>query len=218
MDTATFKNKFNVILTNLGGSATVTFAIAVENAYEAYAVAKAIEEYANLRGGVSNITPPTANKLFNQSPGMLWVAKCYIVTFKNGEEFYFTADVEVYGLPAIPGSPAGDKFEVDVLVVKGSHILDILGRYGGYPAPQHIDCVFECKYGKKKKGQLRELLGLRRHLTLLSPLNQPHNHVFGIQVANSHHPIPIVMVRPTYAPFFDRATMNYYDLHQEVLV
>jgi hypothetical protein len=160
----------------------------------------------------------------NQAPGKFSIDKSFRIDFANGESYYFAADVEVFGLTAmLQNSPQGMLFEVDVVVIPKQRVHDMLNNYRGYPAPQHIDSVYECKFGKYHKGQLRELLGLRRHISYLEgdsirhAINHVPNHLFYFEILNSSPPIPVKMIRPLRCSFFDLATASLYDM-QEVVI
>lgn len=217
------RSKFDGILAGLNSNPTINFCGAVEAAYEAYVLATSIREYARVYSGVSNIVHPSSSSFLNQKPGKFRTARAFKVTFGSGESFYFATDIEVYGLAARhSNAPSGVKFEADVVVIHEKFVGDIDRSFSGYPAPQHLDSVYECKFGSFSKGQLRELLGLRRHISVLQgfylhasppdPTALDHR-----PVRNADPSIAIKMARPMNHSFFDIQTQLLYDLQQIVV-
>jgi len=190
----------------------------VEAGYEALTLAEVMIEYKNVYGTILRVTHPTDNKFLNQSPGRFKVERSFKIEFSSGQIFYFAADIEVFGLRALnENMPLGILFEADVLVIREENVSNILHNFRGFPAPQHIDSAYECKFGKYNKGQLRELLGLRRHLSYLSPSNSTATLLFKEWVRNSNPPIALKMVRPRTHIFFDIQTSKIYDLEQIII-
>jgi hypothetical protein len=221
MSLAIFKEKYNDLLGQLkGAAADLSFIKTKEKGFEALVFVSVITEYARMKDGVKQIHTPPSRVFLNMGPGKLKLDKAYRIEFNNGETFVFAADVEVFGLVAYKAQqPAGTLFEADIIVVPAQHVKDILYDFRGYPAPQHLHSAFECKHGKYHKGQLRELLGFRRHLSFLSSpkLPSPRNFLFGYGVQHSNPPIIVNLVRPRRFKFFDKETANLYDLQQLVI-
>jgi hypothetical protein len=218
MTLAQLKNKFNNLLGNINGSSSVNFSNTVAAGYEALTLASVMLEYKRVYGNVINLIHPTSSSFVNQKPGKFRINRSFKLEFQNGESFYFATDLEVFGLEAFQQKrPMGVLFEADVVVIPEIHANDIINNYNGYPAPQHIDSAFECKFGKYNKGQLRELLGLKRHLCFLNinPSSKPT--IYSTQITNSVPDIPLKMVRPRLQKFFDRSTATLYDLEQIIV-
>lgn len=224
MSIVKLKSKFDSLLNRLNGASVTKFSSTVESAYEALVLAEVMTEYKRIKGTINTITVPVAGSFLNQSPGKFNLNKSFKIEFANRESFYFAADVEVWGLAALEqNSRVGVLFEADVVVIPEYHALDVINNFDGYPAPQHLDSVYECKFGKYSKNQLRELLGLRRHISYLAGRSMTHanNHdshkLFNFQTLNAEPGIPLKMVRPVRRTFFDLDTASLYDL-QEVVV
>ena len=107
--------------------------------------------------------------------------------------------------------------KADVVVVPEPLANDVINNFGGYPAPQHIDSAYECKFGSYQKGQLRELLGLKRHLGYLNGSAAKTPTLFTTPILNSHPAIALKMVRPRRLKFFDKTTASLYDLEQIIV-
>jgi hypothetical protein len=216
-------DKFNGLLENLNATSARSFCNTVESAYEALVLASVMTEYARLKGGVASIFNPPSDQLLNLAPGRFSAEKAFLVFFNNGESFFFAADVEIFGLLAKERrKPGGMLFEADVVVIPEKFAGEVLHKYNGYPAPMHLDSVYECKFGQYNKGQLRELLGLRRHISylthrLVKPIYGPNN-LFNLKVQNSYPPVPVNLVRPAFLSFFDVETTALYDLQQLVVI
>ncbi|SDP94720.1 hypothetical protein SAMN05428975_3982 [Mucilaginibacter sp. OK268] len=218
MSVLSLKAKFDSLLTGLKSVSTVRFSKTVESAYEALVLADLMQEYARIKSGVKNINSPAAGYFLNQAPGKFRKEQSFFIEFNNGEAYYFAADVEVFGLVARERSaPTGMLFEADAVVIKSELADEVITDYDGYPAPQHIDCLIECKFGRYYKGQLRELLGLRRHVSLLgrkiahAPVT---GALYGIGLQRAVPPIALFMARPIAATFVDINTAELYDLGQ----
>jgi hypothetical protein len=221
MTTGQLRTKFDTILGNLNSNPTINFCNAVEAAFEALVLASAISEYARVYGGVRAITHPSSPQFLNQKPGKFRTARAFKVKFNSGQSFYFATDIELYGLAGMK-RPLGIKFEADVVVIDKTHIIDIDRIYRGYPAPQHLHSVYECKFGKYNKGQLRELLGLRRHVSFLrgdhvTPIPPQPNALDQRPIVNADPTIAVKMARPYARAFFDMQTQMLYDLQQIVV-
>jgi hypothetical protein len=221
MNIAILKNKFDSLLKTLNGTTVAQFSSTVESGYEALVLAKVMAEYVRIKGGIVAIDAPPAGSFINQGPGRFRIGKSFRIEFANGESFYFAADVEVFGLAALNQiRPVGILFEADVVVIPQAFAQDIINNYDGYPAPQHLDSVYECKFGQYSKGQLRELLGFRRHVSYLrgrsmNPANNNNpRHLFKFKVLNSNPPIAVKMARPKTRVFFDIDTASLYDLQE----
>lgn len=221
MSLATLRARFDSLLGTINGSTTTNFSTTVENAYEAVALAHVMNEYKRIFGPVRRLVHPINNKFLNQSPGKFRIDRSFKVEFLTGLSFYFAADIEVFGLLAQLG-PVGDLFEADVVVIPEIEANDVLTNYRGYPAPRHIHSIYECKFGSYHKGQLRELLGLKRHLCFLAgktttPVPATAADLFGYATVNSAPNIPLKLVRPRRLTFFNANTSRLYDL-QEIVV
>jgi hypothetical protein len=212
------KNKFNNLLSNINGSTSVNFSTTVAAGYEALTLASVMQEYKRVYGQILNFTHPASNSFVNQKPGKFRLNRSFKIEFQNGNTFYFATDLEVFGLEAYQQQkPIGVLFEADVVVIPESQASDVINNFNGYPAPQHIDSAYECKFGKYNKGQLRELLGLKRHLSFLGPSSSTGPTIFSAQIINSNPPIPLKMVRPRLQKFFDISTARLYDLEQIII-
>lgn len=216
------RNKFDSILNGLNGNTTINFCTAVENAYEAYVLVTAIKEYGRIYGGIAFMHFPSSAFL-NQKPGRFQRARAFKVKFHSGPTLFFAADVEIHGLAAKDThQPIGIKFEADVVVIQEQHVTEVETTFRGYPAPQHLMGVYECKFGSYNKGQLRELLGLRRHVSFLSNNLIPNMHhqpnaLHQRAVLNARPMIHVTMARPKNHSFFDLQTQLLFDLHQIVV-
>jgi hypothetical protein len=218
MSLQNLKTQFDKLLSNLNASGTLNFASTVEAGFEALTLAEVMNEYKKVYGNILRVTNPASNKFLNQSPGRFRVERSFKIEFSSGLVFYFAADIEVFGLGALrEDKPLGILFEADVVVLSEEHIQDILHNFRGFPAPQHIDSAYECKFGQYNKGQLRELLGLRRHLSYLSPSNSTATLLFNEWVRHSNPPIALKMVRPRTHIFYDIQTAKLYDLEQIIV-
>lgn len=215
MSLASLKAKFNTLLTGINGSVSGNFATTVETGYEALVLAAVMQEYKNAYGPLTRLTHPVSSNFLNQKPGKFRIDRSFRMDFQSGESFYFAADIEVFGLEAFNRStPVGILFEADVVVIPEPFATDVINNFRGYPAPQHIHSAYECKFGSYHKGQLRELLGLKRHLSYLNGPPAATQTLFSRQVLNSHPPIALKMARPRIHKFFDRTTATLYDLEQ----
>lgn len=212
------KNRFNGLLTSINGSSSTEFSTTVETGYEALALAFVMTEYRRVYGTITNLTYPTSSSFLNQKPGRFRIDRSFKMDFANGKSFYFAADVEVFGLEALNNSgPVGTLFEADIVVIPELKANDIINNFRGYPAPQHIDSAYECKFGSYHKGQLREFLGLKRHLCFLCRHPSTKPQLFGIPIQQSIPDIPLKLVRPRVQMFFDSSTASLYDLEQIIV-
>jgi len=216
MSVATLRTKFDSLLRAINGTTSTNFSARVENAYEALVMASVMTEYCAVYGAIRNFHFPSHPRFLNQSPGKFRVSRAFKIEFTSSEAFYFAADVELFGLNAMTG-PAGIKFEADVVVIPVNTVYDIINNFDDYPAPQHLDSIYECKFGSYNKGQLRELLGLKRHTCYLRPSSTALRTLFIQPIVNSHPPIALKMVRPVVHLFFDRVTADFYDLEQIII-
>lgn len=215
------KNKFNRLVRELNNNKKIDmgFSTVVTSGYEALVLAEVMKEYRRVYGRVKRVDPPAKGVFLNQKGGFFRTDRAFEVTFLSGEAFFFAADIEIYGLQCtIDNKPHGVKFEADIIVIPTEKVAEVLSAFRGYPAPQHLHAVYECKFGKYDKGQLRELLGLRRHLSRLidgdvAPRHDP-NALHEFVCKNAKPSIPIKMVRPKLQKFFDEETANLYDLQQ----
>lgn len=222
MNLLLLRAKFDSILGQLNLHPTVGFCGKVEAAFEALTMAHVMREYARIHNGVININHPRYPHFLNQKPGKFTTFRAFEVTFNGGHEYYFATDVEVWGLKAMETRrPIGIKFEADVVVIRKEYAQEIHKDFNDYPAPHHLDCVCECKFGEYNKGQLRELLGLRRHISYLRgtqsiSILEP-SALYYEQVNNAFPVIPVFMTRPRNLTFFDKETASMYDLKQVVI-
>lgn len=218
MSLTTLKNKFNSLLSTLNGTTTVNFSTTVETAYEALVLANVMNEYKRIFGPLRNLTHPTHSSFLNQKPGRFRTDRAFKLEFANNHSFYVAADIEVFGLEALDqGRPIGILFEADVVVIPEVHANEVVTTFRGYPAPQHIHSAYECKFGSYNKGQLREFLGLKRHLCFLGNQGVSATRLFTSIIANSFPPIYLKMARPRRHKFFDRTTATMYDLEQLII-
>ncbi|HLG40487.1 MAG TPA: hypothetical protein VI461_12495 [Chitinophagaceae bacterium] len=222
MTTQSLRKKFNSILGHLNSGSTTNFCNKVEAAFEALTLAHIMQEYSRIHGNANKVSQPTHPHFLNQKPGRFTTERAFEVTFKDGNEFYFATDVEVWGLNAYQANGRrGIKFEADVVVIRTEYAADIDMNFDGYPAPQHLDCLCECKFGKYNKGQLREMLGLRRHVSYLknngATSTQDPAALYQMAVNNTFPVIPLFMARPKSLAFFDNDTAGLYDLKQVVI-
>jgi len=225
MTVQTLKNKFNRLVRELNNNRRLDmgFSTVVEAGYEALVLAQVMKEYSRIYGPATKVAPPARRTFLNQKPGQFRTDKAFEVTFQKGRSFYFAADIELFGLYCtVDKRPHGMLFEADIVVIPVENLVEVLTTFRGYPAPQHLDAVYECKFGKYNKGQLRELLGLRRHLTALNGGDVATRHpdpaaLHQFACKNARPSIPIKMVRPSLRKFFDEETANLYDLQQLAL-
>jgi hypothetical protein len=203
------KNKFNKLVRELNNNRRIDvgFSTVVEAGYEALVLAQVMKEYRRVYGPATRVEPPALRTFLNQKPGQFRTDKAFEVTFQKGRSFYFAADIELFGLYCtIDKRPHGMLFEADIVVIPTENLVEVLSTFRGYPAPQHLHAVYECKFGKYNKGQLLELLGLRRHLTALDgrdvAARQPDPAALHEFVCKNAYPsIPIKMVRPRLQKF-----------------
>ena len=219
MSLATLKSKFNTLLTAINGTTTFNFSTTVETAYEALVLANVMNEYKRIFGPLLNLTHPTNNKFLNQKPGRFKIDRAFKLDFPNNVSFYVATDIEVFGLEALNLNRAvGILFEADVVVIPEAAANDVLTTFRGYPAPHHIHSAYECKFGSYNKGQLREFLGLKRHLCFLgNHTGHTSTTLFSSAVSNSTPPVALKMARPRRQKFFDRTTATLYDLEQLII-
>lgn len=212
------KNRFNILLTSINGKNTINFSTTVETGYEALALAYVMTEYVRVYGRIINVILPTNSSFLNQKPGKFRIDRSFKIEFTNGQSFYFAADIEVFGLEALENSkPSGTLFEADIVVIPESEANEVLTTFRGYPAPQHIDSAYECKFGSYNKGQLREFLGLKRHLCYLAGYPSMKPKLFTIPVLKSRPDIALKLVRPKVQKFLDNSTALMYDLEQIIV-
>src|ERR1700761_2206428 len=101
MSLAQLRVKFDTLLKRLNASAiTHQFSSTVENAYEALVLVNVMAEYARVNGGILTMIGPPAGSFLNQGPGKFRINKSFKIDFTNGESFYFSADIEIFGLAA----------------------------------------------------------------------------------------------------------------------
>lgn len=218
MSLAALKTKFNSLLRSINGSSSTNFATTVETGYEALALASVMTEYKRVYGRIISLTHPTNSKFLNQKPGKFRLDRSFKIEFQSGQTFYFAADIEVFGLEALnQNRPIGVLFEADVVVIPEPLANDVINNFRGYPAPQHIDSAYECKFGSYHKGQLRELLGLKRHLSYLNGNTTTRPTLFATPILNSQPAIALKMVRPRRHKFLDITTATLYDLEQIIV-
>lgn len=216
-DIATIRRKFDTLLGKVKGKPTAEFTKMVEMGFEALVCVQTINEYAKIYGMPILIENPVS--FLNQKPGKFWPNKAFKVSFST-ETFYFATDVECFGLPASQARKAvGDVFETDVVVINECHVDEILNVYKGYPAPHHLEAAYECKFGKYHKSQMRELLGLRRHLSFQF-INKPYikeDAAYDKETNFSEPKVQVIMFRSSHTDFLEPETAELYDLHQIVL-
>lgn len=216
-DITVIRRKFDTLLRGVKGTPTAEFTKMAEMGFEALVCVNTISEYAKLYGMPIHIDNPAS--FLNQKPGKFRPTKAFRVSFPN-ETLYFATDVECYGLPATQaGTPIGDVFEADVVVIKERHIDEIMNVYKGYPAPHHLEAAYECKFGKYNRSQMRELLGLRRHLSF-QIVHKPYRFEdtpFGKETKFAEPKVQVIMFRSTSADFLKPETAELYDLHQIIL-
>lgn len=211
------RKEFNRLLKNVRGTPTAEFTKMAETAFEAVVCVRTINEYSKLYGTPISVSNPI--KFLNKSPGKFDTTKAFRVEFPRGT-FYFAADIECYGLYARDNDvPKGEIFEADIVVIEEKCVQEIVTRFRGRPAPQHLHAAYECKFGAYHKSQLRELLGFRRHMSYLSNPN-PKRHKQGFPydapVNGSDPDVQVILFRPVNLNFLQRQTAEMYDLHQRV--
>lgn len=212
------KNRFNGLLISINGSSSTNFSTTVETGYEALVLAAVMTEYRRVHGTITSLIHPTSSSFLNQKPGRFRIDRSFKMDFANGISFYFAADIEVFGLVALNNSaPMGALFEADIVVIPELKAKDVINNFWGYPAPQHLDSAYECKFGSYHKGQLRELLGLKRHLCFLGGHPSTKPQLFDIPNQQSRPDIALKLVRPRIQMFFDNITASLYDLEQIVV-
>jgi hypothetical protein len=223
MSLSAMRMKFDGLLKSLNGTSSAKFSTVLENGYEALVLASVMTEYTRVYGAISNLIHPTHPGFLKQKPGRFEIARSFKIEYTGGASFYFCTDVEIYGLEAFTTlTPRGGLFEVDVAVIGESHVGEILQMFNGYPGPQHLHSIYECKYGSYNKGQLRELLGLRRHVSMLrhdQRVFRSHSpsDLFSFEALNSDPVIPLHIARPRQLRFLNSSTANFYDLNQIVI-
>ncbi|WP_316763680.1 hypothetical protein [Pedobacter aquatilis] len=216
-DIITIRRKFDALLHKVKGKPTAEFTKMTEMGFEALVCVETINEYARIHGMPRSIDNPAI--FLNQKPGRFNPGKAFRVEFGT-ETYFFATDVECFGLVASQQRRAiGDVFEADVVVIHERHVNEILRDYGGYPAPHHLEAAYECKFGKYNRSQMRELLGLRRHLSFQFTNKLPsHNDVaFRKETTFAEPNVQIIMFRSSPADFLEPETANLYDLHQIIL-
>lgn len=219
MTLADIKLKFDGLLGSISAPGSTRFSTTVEKAYEALVLADVMREYVRIEGAINTIAPPAAGEFLNQGPGMFRKERSYRIDFTNGKSFYFAANINVFGQNA----PHGIKFEADIIVIPAHKTDDVINHFDSYPAPKHLSFVAECKFGQYSKGHLRELLGLRRHLTLLKSSSSSIaaatdlNSLYHRRTLNSDPVIPIKLARPSALDFFDDPTAVLFDLQDIVI-
>ena len=149
--------------------------------FEFYAFVKLLKEL-NAAGGYS-LKVKNLNKsgsyVFNGGPGRLDPSNSHIAIVKRGVEVAtIWQNVEFTGIGYVPGAKEreGDFHEADVLVLNGHSPVGKKQR----PNANQLLLVMECKFtAEMPKAFLRNMLGLRRVMSLLSPskLNSPFNPV-----------------------------------------
>lgn len=167
----------------------------VERAYELKALVTILKKFIDSQGrnNIINIISPI--KEINLNGGAFDVDKCFRVSLVDGSTYFFTTDVECLGI-SYNQTGAKDKFEADIIVVK-----DLSRISNNYPLPEALHAAYECKFGAYKKSQLRELLGLKRHLSLLQDRGK----------------IEIKIIRPAPQPFFNIAAAVFFDVSQDII-
>ena len=213
------KKEFDSLLANINGSPVLSFTSMAEMAYEAVVCVRAINEYSSIYGPPISVVNP--KKFLNQKPGKFHPTRSFRVQFKS-VTFYFATDVKCHGLAAFNvGQANGDVFEADVVVIEDKYVNEIQSRFHGMPGPQHLNAAYECKFGKYSKGQLRELLGFRRYMSLLTrngpnSTTHPMGHPFRAMTSHSAPEVQIILFRPRALNFLTRSAADYYDLSQIV--
>jgi len=216
-DILVIRKKFDALLGKIKGKPTAEFTKMAEMGFEALVCVQTINEYAKIYGMPVSIVNPLT--FLNQKPGKFWPNKAFKVEFSSNI-YYFATDVECYGLPATQaGKALGDVFETDVVVINERHIHEIMTDYNGHPAPHHLEAAYECKFGKYNRSQMRELLGLRRHLSF-QIVAKPYvfeDTAFGKETRFADPKVQVIMFRSSHAQFLQLETANLYDLHQVIL-
>ena len=211
------RDKFDKLLKNIKGKPTSEFTKMAEMGFEALVCVKTINEYVKIYGSPVSVVNPKS--FLNQKPGKFNPEKAFKISF-NAATYYFATDVECYGLPAAKQMrPIGDIFEADVVVINEKFVDEIIDGYNGYPAPQHLEAAYECKFGKYNKSQLRELLGFRRHLSF-QYVNNPYKYEqtpYDKETTFADPKVQIMMFRSLDTDFLQNETAKLYDLHQIVL-
>lgn len=216
MKLAAIKRKFDRLLGKLSAPGSTKFSSTVESAYEALVLADVMNEYVRVEGPITNIIAPPSGEFLNQAPGRFRKERAYRLDFASGNSCFFAADIELHGL----GGLGGTLFEADVVVIPVRFADDVIAHFNGYPGPPHISSLYECKFGKYSKGHLRELLGLRRHISVLNAHStslsaaSDTTALYKMKVINAAPPIPIKLVRPRQLAFFDQRTAALFDLDQ----
>lgn len=132
--------------------------------YEAYALALICQNLKS-KEGCKLILIGSTNITLKSSPGPINAAYPHIRAEKNGSHFAnIWTDIEFVGLSAFHSGKApltlGDYHEMDVAVVSPGA--------AGRPAPHEIYLAAECKNTGYQKSLLRETLGVRRELSMLT--------------------------------------------------
>lgn len=132
--------------------------------YELYVLADLIEELSNQGCSLSFISANNSKVInFKQSPGKIKKQDShFIITCPDGKELYIFLNIEFRTLSYkdTQRSDRSNYHEIDIIVTNIS---------SGYPSYHNILLGVECKcVAKFKKSILKEVLGVRRELGLLS--------------------------------------------------
>lgn len=132
--------------------------------YELYCLAKTIEFLKRYPAVSVRFVGNTVD--FKSSPGRVDHAKSYFVISKNGLDFELHTDVEVQTLSSTDAAGvAGPSsyHEIDLVLVERA-------QDGQRPAHDQVVLGVECKsHANFKKEIVRQVLGVRRELSLLRP-------------------------------------------------
>lgn len=161
--------------------------------YELFCLAKTLEWLRSTYGVSIRLVNGTIVN-FKASPGNIDRSRSYFVISKDGRHLELHTDIQVRTLGASMIGGWCDKsgyHEIDLVLIDPS-VPDV-------SMPQHDQVLLgvECKsHAKFEKGILKQVLGIRRELSLLSqPTVSKLEHSFG-PVMHSGHGSPMVNANP----------------------
>ncbi|SKB98328.1 hypothetical protein SAMN06295920_110135 [Rhizorhabdus histidinilytica] len=132
--------------------------------YELFVLAKLIDDLYS-RGCIINFSGTTLK--FKAGPGMIKTADPHFeVETPDGRTLYLFVDIEFLTMSraALGVTDNSDRHELDIVLVKGAP---------AYPSHDEIVLGVECKSGAFSKALLKQALGVRREMSLLTPFERP---------------------------------------------
>ncbi|MCF6446150.1 hypothetical protein [Nereida sp. MMG025] len=153
---------------------TATSKAKVGKVYELYCIAKTLEELKATYGVTVQFVGPAVQ--FKASPGKIDRTKSYFIIERNGHRFELHTDIEVRTLGSTSASTHTDLsayHEIDIVVVPPS----ATDRPDHYDVLLGVECKAHANFGK---GIVKQVLGIRRELSLLTDENPAClAHAFG---------------------------------------